>query len=92
MPHIAIITSSYPDAVDGQESAGGFVADFATELSTRCRVTVIAARLCVLSTVFLIGVRRLRDVALTLRGVDVGDCDRMVSVRQRNIDGFVLFL
>jgi glycosyltransferase involved in cell wall biosynthesis len=43
MPHVALITSSYPDGVPGSEAAGSFVADFARELSTRLRVTVLAA-------------------------------------------------
>jgi glycosyltransferase involved in cell wall biosynthesis len=43
MPHIALITTSYPDGVPGSEAAGSFVADFARELSTRLRVTVLAA-------------------------------------------------
>lgn len=43
MPHLALITSSYPDATPGSEAAGSFVADFARELSTRLRVTVLAA-------------------------------------------------
>jgi len=43
MPHVALITSSYPDGAPGSEAAGSFVADFARELSTRLRVTVLAA-------------------------------------------------
>jgi len=43
MPHIALITSSYPDGAPGSEAAGSFVADFARELSTHVRVTVVAA-------------------------------------------------
>jgi len=43
MPHVALITSSYPDATPGSEAAGSFVADFASELANRVRVTVIAA-------------------------------------------------
>ena len=43
MPHIALITSSYPDGAPGSEAAGSFVADFAQELSTHVRVTVLAA-------------------------------------------------
>jgi glycosyltransferase involved in cell wall biosynthesis len=45
MKHIALITTSYPDSVPGAEAAGGFVADFALELSRHMRVTVIAASL-----------------------------------------------
>jgi len=45
MKHIALITTSYPDSVPGAEAAGGFVADFAMELSRHMRVTVIAASL-----------------------------------------------
>jgi glycosyltransferase involved in cell wall biosynthesis len=41
--HIALVTTSYPDGTPGSEAAGGFVEDFARELSTRVRVTVIAA-------------------------------------------------
>lgn len=43
MPHVALVTSSYPDGAPGSEAAGSFVADFARELSTRLRVTVFAA-------------------------------------------------
>jgi glycosyltransferase involved in cell wall biosynthesis len=43
MQHIALVTTSYPDGAPGSEAAGGFVEDFARELSTRVRVTVIAA-------------------------------------------------
>ena len=43
MPHLALITSSYPDGTPGSEAAGSFVADFARELSNRVRVTVLAA-------------------------------------------------
>lgn len=43
MPHVALITSSWPDGAPGSEAAGSFVADFARELSTRLRVTVLAA-------------------------------------------------
>jgi glycosyltransferase involved in cell wall biosynthesis len=45
MKHIALITTSYPDSVPGAEAAGGFVADFALELSRHMRVTVLAASL-----------------------------------------------
>ena len=41
--HVAIITTSYPDDVPGSEAAGSFVADFAQQLATQVRVTVIAA-------------------------------------------------
>lgn len=43
MPHIALITTSYPDGSAGSEAAGSFVEDFALELSRLARVTVIAA-------------------------------------------------
>ena len=43
MPHVALITSSYPDGTPGSEAAGSFVADFARELSSHLRVTVLAA-------------------------------------------------
>ncbi len=43
MRHIALVTTSYPDAAPGMEAAGSFVADFAAELSRRVRVTVVAA-------------------------------------------------
>ncbi len=43
MHHVALITSSYPDGAPGQEAAGGFVEDFARELSRHARVTVVAA-------------------------------------------------
>ena len=43
MPHVALITSSYPDGTPGSEAAGSFVADFARELSNHVRVTVLAA-------------------------------------------------
>lgn len=41
--HIALVTTSYPDGAPGSEAAGAFVKDFAWELSTKVRVTVIAA-------------------------------------------------
>ena len=41
--HVLLITTSYPDARSGSEAAGGFVADFATELAKHVRVTVVAA-------------------------------------------------
>jgi glycosyltransferase involved in cell wall biosynthesis len=41
--HIVLVTTSYPDAEAGSEAAGGFVADFARELSDHARVTVVAA-------------------------------------------------
>lgn len=41
--HIALVTTSYPDGTPGSEAAGGFVKDFAQELATKARVTVIAA-------------------------------------------------
>lgn len=43
MRHIALVTTSYPDDAPGSEAAGGFVEDFARELATKVRVTVIAA-------------------------------------------------
>jgi len=43
MPHVALVTSSYPDGTPGSEAAGSFVADFAAELAKRVRVTVVAA-------------------------------------------------
>ena len=45
MEHIGLITSSYPNDIDGKDSAGGFVADFATELSKLTRVSVVAPSL-----------------------------------------------
>jgi glycosyltransferase involved in cell wall biosynthesis len=42
MKHLALVTTSFPDAVPGSESAGSFVADFAAVLSQYCKVTVIA--------------------------------------------------
>ena len=43
MPHIALVTSSYPDGAPGSEAAGSFVEDFAKTLADKVRVTVIAA-------------------------------------------------
>ena len=43
MSHIALLTTSYPDDTPGSEAAGGFVEDFALELASRVRVTVLAA-------------------------------------------------
>ncbi|HED13180.1 MAG TPA: glycosyltransferase [Gammaproteobacteria bacterium] len=43
MQHIALVTTSYPDSTPGSEAAGGFVKDFAQELATKARVTVVAA-------------------------------------------------
>lgn len=43
MQRIALLTTSYPDDIPGAEAAGGFVEDFAAELSTRARVFVVAA-------------------------------------------------
>ncbi len=43
MPHVVLVTSSYPDGTPGSEAAGSFVADFARELSTKVRVTILAA-------------------------------------------------
>ena len=42
MPHIALVTTSYPTTHDGSEAAGSFVADFAEALANHVRVTVIA--------------------------------------------------
>ena len=41
--HVAIVTTSYPDATPGSEAAGSFVADFAQQLARQLQVTVIAA-------------------------------------------------
>ncbi len=41
--HIALVTTSYPDAGGGSEAAGAFVADFAQALANHARVTVVAA-------------------------------------------------
>ena len=43
MPHIAVITTSYPDGKPGADAAGSFVEDFARELARLARVTVVAA-------------------------------------------------
>lgn len=43
MPHVALITTSYPEQSPGAEAAGSFVEDFAHELANYVRVTVIAA-------------------------------------------------
>jgi len=43
MRRLALLTTSYPDEIPGTEAAGGFVAEFAKELSTRVQVIVIAA-------------------------------------------------
>jgi glycosyltransferase involved in cell wall biosynthesis len=43
MPHIALVTTSYPDGTPGADAAGSFVEDFAVELASNVRVTVIAA-------------------------------------------------
>lgn len=43
MPHVALITTSYPDHEPGSEAAGSFVEDFALELSKVVRTTVLAA-------------------------------------------------
>ncbi|MBE9562859.1 MAG: glycosyltransferase [Proteobacteria bacterium] len=45
MPHIIIITTSYPYTSDGSEAAGSFVADFAKMLANHVQVTVIAPSL-----------------------------------------------
>ena len=43
MPGLAIVTTSYPDAVAGNEAAGSFVEDFAAELAKSVPVSVVAA-------------------------------------------------
>lgn len=43
MPHVALITTSYPDRQPGSEAAGSFVEDFALALSKKVRTTVLAA-------------------------------------------------
>jgi glycosyltransferase involved in cell wall biosynthesis len=45
MPHIALVTTSYPTTHDGSEAAGSFVADFAQALAARAQVTLIAPSL-----------------------------------------------
>ena len=45
MPHIALITTSYPERDPGSEAAGAFVADFAEALARRVKVTVLAPSL-----------------------------------------------
>jgi glycosyltransferase involved in cell wall biosynthesis len=45
MPHITLITTSYPTTHDGSEAAGSFVADFVEELANHVQVTVIAPSL-----------------------------------------------
>lgn len=45
MQHIALVTTSYPDAASGAEAAGSFVADFAAELAKHVRTTVLTAAL-----------------------------------------------
>jgi hypothetical protein len=45
MPHIALVTTSYPTSHDGSEAAGSFVADFAEALTAYAQVTVIAPSL-----------------------------------------------
>jgi glycosyltransferase involved in cell wall biosynthesis len=42
MEHIILLTTSFPGERLGSEAAGSFVADFAEELTQRCRVTVLA--------------------------------------------------
>jgi glycosyltransferase involved in cell wall biosynthesis len=42
MIHVVLVTTSYPDSQSGSEAAGGFVADFAEQLSKHVRVTVVA--------------------------------------------------
>lgn len=38
---LLLVTSSYPDAGEGEAAAGSFVADFAAALSSHCRVSVV---------------------------------------------------
>jgi len=45
MPHIALLTTSYPERDPGSEAAGAFVADFAEALAQRVKVTVLAPSL-----------------------------------------------
>lgn len=42
MKQIIIITTSYPETLDGSEAAGSFVVDFTTTLSRKIKVTLIA--------------------------------------------------
>ncbi len=42
MPHIAVITTSFPGGKPGSEAAGSFVCDFTDELAKHARVTVLA--------------------------------------------------
>jgi len=65
--HIALVTTSYPDGAPGSEAAGGFVKDFAQELSTKARVTVIAAgSLCEQATSGNLTIRRFAAPRLPL--------------------------
>jgi glycosyltransferase involved in cell wall biosynthesis len=41
--HVAVVTTSFPDATPGSEAAGGFVADFVARLADHVEVTVVAA-------------------------------------------------
>ena len=41
--HVVLVTTSYPEAKQGSEAAGGFVADFAQELARHIDVSVVAA-------------------------------------------------
>lgn len=45
MRHLALVTSSYPQAHPGSEAAGSFVADLAEALAVHCRVSVVAPAL-----------------------------------------------
>jgi hypothetical protein len=42
MPHIAIVTTSFPGEKPGSEAAGSFVSDFTEELAKHAQVTVLA--------------------------------------------------
>lgn len=41
--HVLIVTTSYPDSQVGSEAAGGFVEEFARQLTRHAKVTVVAA-------------------------------------------------
>ena len=42
MPHIAVVTTSFPGQKPGSEAAGSFVCDFTDELAKHAQVTVLA--------------------------------------------------
>lgn len=42
VPHLALVTTSFPQDGDGREAAGGFVADLCAALGQRIRVSVVA--------------------------------------------------